>query len=236
MKKICLLFTLILTYCGINAQNFSGVWTYEEGSTTHTLYFIDGYFSYSIYDIPNKKFINTKGGTYDQYGDILEVRWEYDASQSGKNIENWLGKRTKYKFALQPTELKVGVTGTPQVFKKTADINNDLAGVWRISQRKQGDQMNEMPLGDRRTLKILTGNTFQWVAIHIKTGEFSGTGGGKYTFENGKYTEHIEYFSRDNNRVGASLSFDAAIKDGKWHHSGKSSAGADIYEVWSKLK
>lgn len=236
MKKVIFLFSILFTAMLGKAQNFSGVWNYQEGTVSHTLYFIDGYFSYSIYDIPNKKFINTKGGTYDQFGDIVEMRWEYDASKAGKDLETWLGKKTKYIYALSPSELKINITGTEQVFKKTSDVNNDLAGVWRITDRKQGDQMNAISLGDRRTLKILTGNTFQWVAINIKTGEFSGTGGGKYTFKDGKYTEQIEYFSRDNNRVGASLSFDAKVEDGKWHHSGQSSSGAPIYEIWGKLR
>lgn len=111
-----------------------------------------------------------------------------------------------------------------------------MAGVWRITGRKQGDEMAQMPLRDRRTLKILSGTRFQWVAINIKTGEFSGTGGGRYTFENGKYTEHIEFFSRDNTRVGASLTFDGKVENGQWHHSGLSSAGSPIYEIWSKLE
>jgi hypothetical protein len=80
-----------------------------------------------------------------------------------------------------------------------------------------------MQLGARRTLKILTGTRFQWAAINIETKEFFGTGGGRYTFENGKYTEHIEFFSRDSSRVGASLGFDGKIESGAWHHSGLSS-------------
>ena len=59
-----------------------------------------------------------------------------------------------------------------------------------------------------------------------------GTGGGTYTTDEGKYIENIEFFSRDQTRVGAALSFDFELKEGKWHHSGKSSKGKDIYEVW----
>ena len=50
----------------------------------------------------------------------------------------------------------------------------------------------------------------------------------------GQYTEKIKYFSRDNSRVGARLQFDFELQQGKWHHSGKSSKGKPIYEVWSK--
>nr|WP_299343463.1 hypothetical protein [Allomuricauda sp.] len=85
-------------------------------------------------------------------------------------------------------------------------------------------------------MKILSGTRFQWIAYNTETKEFMGTGGGTYTTENGKYVENIGFFSRDDSRVGASLSFDFELKDGDWHHSGKSSKGNPIYEIWSKRK
>ena len=62
----------------------------------------------------------------------------------------------------------------------------------------------------------------------------SGTGGGTYTTRDGKYTEIIEFFSRDNSRVGASLTFDFALENGAWRHKGKSSKGEPIDEVWTR--
>ena len=88
--------------------------------------------------------------------------------------------------------------------------------------------------GPRKTLKMLTGTRFQWFAINPETKQFSGTGGGTYSFENGKYTENIWSFSRDSSRVGAKLVFDGKLVDGKWHHSGLSSKGDKIYEVWGR--
>ena len=82
-------------------------------------------------------------------------------------------------------------------------------------------------------MKILSGTRFQWIAYNTETKEFLGTGGGTYTTDNGKYTENIEFFSRDDSRVGASLEFDYEVKDGKWHHKGESSKGDPIYEIWS---
>jgi hypothetical protein len=112
-----------------------------------------------------------------------------------------------------------------------------LAGVWHITSRMQDGKL--VPIhrtGTRKTLKILTGNRFQWVAIDPGAKQFSGTGGGTYTFNNGTYTENIEFFSRDSSRVGASLSFNGKLEGKDWHHSGLSSKGDKIYEVWSKVK
>src|SRR3546814_4443688 len=101
----------------------------------------------------------------------------------------------------------------------------------RISDWSSDVCSSDLPLRARRTLKILTGTRFQWAAINVETGEFSGTGGGTYTFKNGKYTENIEFFSRDNSRVGMSLSFEGDLQGDDWHHQGKSSKGDPIYEI-----
>jgi hypothetical protein len=94
--------------------------------------------------------------------------------------------------------------------------------------------MNDIPKRDRKTLKLLTGTRFQWMAINPATKEFFGTGGGTYRFENGKYIETIEFFSRDSTRVGASLQFDGKVEGDTWYHSGKSSRGDDLNEIWSR--
>ena len=111
-----------------------------------------------------------------------------------------------------------------------------LAGPWLMSGRKgdDGQIATRDTSGPRKTMKILSGTRFQWIAFNTETGQFFGTGGGNYTTKNGKYTENIEFFSRDNTRVGAALEFDYAVKDGAWHHSGSSSKGDPMYEVWSK--
>ncbi len=88
----------------------------------------------------------------------------------------------------------------------------------------------------RKTMKILSGTRFQWIAYNVETKEFMGTGGGTYTTTNGKYTENIDFFSRDNSRVGASLEFDFEIKGNDWHHKGFSSKGDPMHEIWSLRK
>ena len=88
----------------------------------------------------------------------------------------------------------------------------------------------------RKTVKILSSTRFQWVAINTETKEFFGTGGGTYTFTNGKYTENIEFFSRDSSRVGASLNFNGSVTKKVWTHKGLSSRGEPIHEEWMREK
>lgn len=234
MKNIILTFALLLMTIAGFSQKIDGAWKYQSGSIEYTAVFVDGYFSLSIFDLANKKFINTQGGPYTTDKSTIKVTWEYNAEKAGKELDSWLGKTASFTYKLD-VGLISNITGQDVKWQRIDDNNNALSGVWRITGRQQGTEMQNMPLRERRTLKILSGTRFQWVAINIKTGEFSGTGGGRYTFENGKYTEHIEFFSRDNSRAGSSLSFDAKIENGNWVHSGLSSSGTAIHEVWSKL-
>ncbi len=87
-----------------------------------------------------------------------------------------------------------------------------------------------------KPLKFLKDGRFQWIAYDTDGMQFKGTGGGSYTSKDGVYTENIEYFSRDNSRVGASLQFKYEIKGDDWHHTGNNSKGEPMYEIWARRK
>ncbi len=110
-----------------------------------------------------------------------------------------------------------------------------LFGAWLFSNRIRNGEMGTPRSADnpRKTMKILSGTRFQWIAYNTETKEFMGTGGGTFTTKDGKYIENIDFFSRDNSRVGASLEFDYELKGNDWHHKGFSSKGDPIYEIWS---
>ncbi|MFC6098556.1 hypothetical protein [Olivibacter domesticus] len=234
MKTITLFLCLIAFFhqssLAQTKQEIEGAWLFEEGDIQHTLVLVDSYLSYSTFDIKNKKFINTWGGPYKIQADKLIISVEFNANDSSDVQSEHI-----FNIKISGNKLFAKIGSKEQTWKKTDDNNNPLSGVWRITSRKVEGKMNEMPLRDRRTLKILTGNRFQWIAINIKTGEFSGTGGGTYTFVDDTYTEHIKFFSRDNQRVGASLAFKGKLVNGQWQHSGLSSKGEPIYEIWSKM-
>ena len=106
---------------------------------------------------------------------------------------------------------------------------------WRIKAREGADfKMQTILKGSRKTLKILSGSHFQWAAFNTETQQFFGTGGGTYTVKDGKYTENIAFFSRDNTRVGTALAFDCVLNGKEWIHAGQSSTGARVHEIWEK--
>lgn len=222
-----------------------GAWELTSGNTrfvklpagaTAIVMMEDGYFTVAYFSESDKKFIGTFGGTYKAANGKLKQNFEYntlDSTVVGTSKElNYTIKNGR----LQLEDVEKGVV-MQQTWARIDELstNSPLEGTWQITGRAGEDgTINPMRRGPRKTLKILTKDRFQWIAFNTETKQFSGTGGGTYTAETGKYTENIEFFSRDSSRVGASLSFNYEVKDGKWIHSGKSSTGKDINEIWER--
>lgn len=223
--KILVFFAAILTAISSFGQSIrlDGVYLARQGDINMLLLAKNGYGSMITYK--DDTYLSTKGGPFTFDGTSLHVTWEYDDENSAT-----VGTQASYTTKWDKGTLEIeGIA-----FKKQAAKVQQLDGVWRITGRQNAEgTMNNIPRGDRKTIKILVDGYFQWIAINPANKGFYGTGGGTYSFVNGKYTENIVFFSRDNSRVGATLNFEGAIKDGAWHHSGLSSKGDPIYEVWS---
>ncbi|MFH4968387.1 membrane or secreted protein [Gaetbulibacter sp. M240] len=233
-KKITVIFVCAFLSLGLNAQSFIGAWesyhTSENGDKLKSIViFSEGYQVISTYDSITGKFISTEGGTWKLSGDTMTETAEFDSMHPER-----VGTEVSFQVFLNDSIM--GIVGWDRKFKR---IDNGepgkLNGAWLMSGRvKDGQtQMNDTSR-PRKTMKILSGTRFQWIAYNTETKQFMGTGGGTYTTTNSEYTENIEFFSRDDSRVGASLKFEFDLVDGNWHHSGLSSKGDPIYEIWSK--
>jgi hypothetical protein len=212
-----------------NESAINGAWRTQKNTIEQVLLLSDGYFMHTIFDKVNKKFIQSRGGTYKFSGNDLIITIEFNTIDKDQ-----IGQQLSYSFVIIRDRLSSDLSGRNADWDLLDNGKGELSGTWRMSGRMQDGKISYNPPRARKTLKVLSGSRFQWAAINAETKEFFGTGGGSYIFEKGKYTENIEFFSRDNNRVGASLSFDGKLVDGNWHHSGLSSAGNPIYEIWSK--
>ncbi len=212
------------------AEPINGAWQQTSNGNDRILLFEDGYFTHTTYSMAAKRFVETHGGTFNLQNNTLQRVWEFDTQNSSE-----VGTTKTHTISLTNNQLTISDGAGKSVWTRVDNGTENLAGTWKITARKQDGTISPIhQSGPRKTLKILTSSRFQWAAINPATKEFFGTGGGTYTFTNGKYTEHIEFFSRDSSRVGAALSFDGKLEKGGWHHSGKSSRGDDIYEVWSR--
>lgn len=229
MKKLICVFLLTFSGFYLKAQSVQGAWQRNLDTAIQTLTIVDNYFSVATFHVQNKKFINTSGGTAVYNNGELTGKIEFNTADKSQ-----VTKTYALSFHQQGNRLSFSYGGYTIPWQRVDDASEALSGNWKIIGREQDGKMAEMRPGARKTIKILSGKRFQWAAINSETGDFFGTGGGYYTFENGKYTEHIEFFSRDASRVGASLSFNGELKNGDWHHSGLSSRGDKIYEIWSR--
>ncbi|WP_108245785.1 membrane or secreted protein [Muricauda brasiliensis] len=234
MKKVMLLVLCSLTGSILAAQDLLGAWTYTESSddgqkVEHILILTGDFFSEAFFEKADGKFLGTKGGSYAATDENIEFTYEF-STQHPETV----GEMESKVYKLGDVNLQLDGTTWTHVDDGTP---GDLFGAWLISGRKRdGEIVKRDTSGPRKTMKILSGTRFQWIAYNTETKEFMGTGGGTYTTIDGKYIENIGFFSRDDSRVGASLEFNYELKEGDWHHSGLSSKGDPIYEVWSKRK
>ena len=226
----CALF--FVGYSHLISQELQGSWMLKaEDGKTHVLSASGDYFSWSVYSTSDGAFGMTKGGTWDLAGKKTKLDYEFHTADT-----NMVGQSEIYKMKVKGDRFVVKGNGAPK--GKWMDLDQGkttpLTGAWLISGRKRNGEMSSINTNrPRKTMKLLTGTRFQWIAYDVAKKAFYGTGGGTYSAENGVYTENIGFFSRDNSRVGASLQFEFKVENGDWVHSGKSSKGAPLYEVWS---
>lgn len=206
------------------SDHLIGAWKNDKG----VIVFTDHYFSYTEYTSTAFEF--TYGGSWETGSDELRFSYEYHTKSPDK-----VGYEAAYPVYISGNTLTLFGSSFTRVDDGTPGA---LAGAWLFNNRIRDGQLGKPreAANPRKTMKILSGTRFQWIAYNTKSKEFSGTGGGTYTTVDGKYVENIGFFSRDNDRVGASLEFDYTIKDDEWHHQGLSSRGDPIYEIWKMRK
>jgi hypothetical protein len=227
MKNLFLI-VILISSLSVYSQDLTGAWQSGPDENRSVMIVAGKFFSVAVYNVKDKTYLGTYGGTWRlDKGQFVETH-EFNTlkpEQIGSE------QQTAVKIQKDKLSFKEGAVfsridnGTPGA----------LAGAWLITGRVTDQGMQKITPGARKTMKILSGTRFQWIAYNVETKEFFGTGGGNYSTLEGKYTETIDIFSRDNSRVGAILEFDFSVIDGgDWRHSGKSSKGEPIDEVWSK--
>ncbi|WP_343565587.1 hypothetical protein [Sphingobacterium sp.] len=224
---LCL--SLVAVHFQAKAQLADGAYISTAGTNKNLILIKDHYLSFIAYDESKKQFGYTWGGPIQQQGNNTSITIEYDTKDS-----THIGKTANLYFKTQNDAIQIKTPDSERIFKRQTTIAQDLDALWRITGRQQEAKMHEIPKADRKTIKILVDGYFQWIAINPAQKGFYGTGGGYYSFKGNRYTEKILFFSRDNTRVGQELHFNGKLDDNKWHHSGKSSKGDNIYEIWSK--
>lgn len=222
---------IILSFKRLSAdpKDFIGAWGYGEPSNKTVMIVTDNVFSVAKYDVPGKKLLHSYGGTWQMDGSKLLKKIEWDSKDSTR-----VGKEIWEDITLANSKLSIKQTneswnrldnGTPGALK----------GSWIITGNYTNDKVSKRPspFYPRRTMKVLSGKYFHWIAFNVGNKTFQNAGGGTYTTANGKYTESIEFFTKTPESVGKSLSFDFSFVDGDWRHKGEKSTGGPLDECWS---
>lgn len=224
---------LLIVFGKMEAQIPANVYHYEEksgdGTLTHELKLDSDYLVHTIYRQSPAEFVKTLGGYYTISDNYLMVQLEFNSDYNKDNIS-----KLKIPFKLKNGTL-ILEEPTQLIFSPTNHGPQVLDGKWLITGRvtDQGEERRDTSRA-RKTMKYLLNGHFQWIAFNTETLEFFGSGGGTYTAADGKYIENIAYFSRDNSRVGATLSFNYEINGDDWYHTGKSSKGDPLNEIWTR--
>jgi len=220
---VLLAFVISYPVSGQNEKaNFNGAWR----SVDVVIIFSGNFFSYALFETESKSFEGTYGGAWSYENQMLNLFMEYntfDNTVVGQKIDKQ-AKINADNLIIEGHEFTRIDNGLPGA----------LEGAWLFSGRKRDGEIQTRDTDQpRKTMKILSGTRFQWIAYNVETGAFSGTGGGTYSTIDNQYTEIIDFFSRDSSRVGASLTFNYELIDGVWNHSGLNSRGEPLYEFWS---
>ena len=237
MKNIITLILLVLFSTSIKSQSLIGSWELTQENELGikekqiVIFSSNGFQSISIFNAETGEFIYTNGGTWELNGDDLTEKVEFDTGNPER-----VGSEVTFKIILKKNSITV-----PDMSRTWKRIDNGkpgkLEGAWLMSGRyRDGKKQTRSIDRPRKTMKLLSGKRFQWIAYNTETKQFMGTGGGTYTTKDGVYSENIEFFSRDNSKAGLKLQFDFEIMDGEWNHKGFSSKGDPLHEIWVQRK
>ena len=218
---------------GQSTANIMGAWGKEENNIKTLVIFTDNVISVANYNLVDKKFNFSWGGTYTLNKKNLQLSYEWhsqDSSLVNTNAELSLvlkknGHLSLGKLVSNLKRLDDGISG-------------DLFGAWIISGNFSNDVVSRRPnpFLPRRTMKIVSGKYFQWISYNVGTRKFFDAGGGTQTAVNGKYVETIEYFTKTAQSIGKSVEFSYSVLDGDWRHKGQKSTGGPLDECWTKRK
>lgn len=229
-------FAALLSF-SVQAQNIEGAWKLTRENDMQPngeviRIYADGYFMFGKHQ--SGSFSNAGGGSFSIKGKELTEVLDFHTENT-----DLIRKLQSFKYSVKGDELTIEGSGLKQVWKKVDDGKTKVTGAWRFGARVNDEGVAGERRGaqsPRQTMKILSGKHFQWAAFNYETKEFSGTGGGTYELNDGKYTETIRFFSRDNSRAGMSLTFDCRVDGSDWYHKGKGTTGNPVSEVWEKIR
>lgn len=191
------------------------VFHFSQGEMNHRILLDDSYLIETAYQKTDGKFAFTRGGFYQKTEDSIHIAFEFNSNFAQDSLKN--------------------IAYSQKEWTKVSKTDQALEGKWLMAGRvkPEGEQRRDLTRS-RKTMKLLLDGYFQWTAFDTASMRFMGSGGGTYTAVDGKYIERLEYFSRDDSKVGKVLPFEFTLKEDDWYHKGLNSKGQPMHEIWHK--
>tara|TARA_B110000014_G_C20073690_1_gene560249 strand:+ start:384 stop:1043 length:660 start_codon:yes stop_codon:yes gene_type:complete len=219
MKHIYIFIIISFFSTDLFSQVYSFYSENQGERISHRILLDNNYLIETQFTEDSNKFILTRGGFYNSNDkDIFDVSFEFNS-----NFEN--------------DQLKSMIIVKNKSWKNISKSKIALDGKWLMGGRVTDNGERRRDLNrPRKTMKFLLNGYFQWTAFNVETFKFSGSGGGSYEIEEENYIEKIDFFSRDNSKVGMKLKFNFIEKGNDWYHKGFSSKGNPFHEIWTIRK
>ena len=177
-------------------------WISKNDDFQEVRIYSDDYFAVSKYNIEDNTFISAYGGLY-----FIDNKGYYEVLEFNSNDSSSVGDTIYYSdFTFFNEVFEDGDEEVDVVYLKINNIkylpnisnynqDDNLNGSWLMSGIERRGEMRMRDVNrPRKTLKMLAGGRFQWIAYDTSKKGFYGTGGGTYTLLDGKYVENIEFF------------------------------------------
>ncbi|MGD1947471.1 MAG: membrane or secreted protein [Croceivirga sp.] len=176
MRNDILVFLFVfVVLSSTKAQSLIGAWetqidaNIEGNKTTVTLFFLFSkrHHVAAAYHTKTGVFMATFGGSYSLQDTTLTQTIEFDSENSDR-----IGKTKSYSIEFNDEELLI--KGDDLKLKRIdKGTLGDLAGAWLISGRMRDGALQKRDTNrPRKTMKVLSGTRFQWIAYNTETKEF----------------------------------------------------------------
>jgi len=236
MKLLYLIIVMLINSSLMHSQTLNGAWEkidMGDGNQKTIKLYSNAYFTSSTYLESTGEFVSATGGVYTlSNSDYIE---SYEINSNSRAVT---GTYLNFDYRVKNDTLTLNDKNSrnEEVWVKIDAADQENVTCWKIHQAFRDSKWQTIEDKPRKTLKMLTNNYYQILALNSQTGEFFGSSGGRWTEEDDKHNEIISFFSKNSKMVGDTLSFKKEISEGIWNHNGKSSEGDYIQERWKRFK
>ena len=164
LQRLCKKKILILVLLIYPSLNFSQVYHIDNEEDIFRVILDNEYIVISKFETGSGKFISTIGGYYETgeflnlNEDVFDVNLEFNSNYDQDSIKS------------------LSIVKTSK-WKNISKENNTLKGKWVMSGRyNNGEFRTRNTALPRKTMKVLIGGFFQWIAFNTETFKFSGSG------------------------------------------------------------